>query len=337
MKEDSEADSGSEGSFSSKGADPWDNVEEEVMRAFDDKLDALCPAPLIAGTLAAPDLPPRGTAGCAASVVAEDTTIALAPLVSGTIAAPEQLHQCLAAPSVAKEEARPSLEEPCTTQQVLYSDSSTAFRELCKAEPYRPEDQVLTADEMWGGLSSDDEGAARVCSGTMPGSAVTQQAEQSADLTAPSTHHSSGDKSQRLADTGALLQQACQLEPYKPEDHILTAEEMWGTSDSDNEGGASAAETAGQHAEKQTGDSRDAGSSHVPLVWSASSNSGERLRRVLAGVEAPKVLAGLGFAELSAVAEDCERAVATLRWVLTKQHDMVAAMSGVERPGVPVG
>lgn len=46
----------------------------------------------------------------------------------------------------------------------------------------------------------------------------------------------------------------------------------------------------------------------------------ERLLRILAGPDSEAVLGSLPFEELTAVADDCERAVETLRWVLQRQR-----------------
>lgn len=55
----------------------------------------------------------------------------------------------------------------------------------------------------------------------------------------------------------------------------------------------------------------------------SSGDHQRRLERLLAGTEAPMMLEGLSFEELSLVAEDCQRAVETLRWVLARQQELV--------------
>ena len=57
-----------------------------------------------------------------------------------------------------------------------------------------------------------------------------------------------------------------------------------------------------------------------------------RLRRMLAGAEAPKALSALSFQELDAVAVDCLKAAETLRWVLERQREplLVSDSSGLQ-------
>eukprot|EP00747_Dinoflagellata_sp_TGD_P159275 gnl/TRDRNA2_/TRDRNA2_177878_c1_seq1.p1 gnl/TRDRNA2_/TRDRNA2_177878_c1~~gnl/TRDRNA2_/TRDRNA2_177878_c1_seq1.p1 ORF type:complete len:219 (+),score=58.75 gnl/TRDRNA2_/TRDRNA2_177878_c1_seq1:28-684(+) len=126
-------------------------------------------------------------------------------------------------------------------------------------------------------------------------------------------------------------------EPYRPEDHVLTAEEMWGGLSSGDEGEEEEEQKASPSlpavAEKKLQLDRSQSSSNRrspmadtrPAGVSApsASDDGERLRRVLAGAAAAQELNDLNFAELSAVADDCSRAVETLRWVLQRQRQLL--------------
>eukprot|EP00929_Paragymnodinium_shiwhaense_P104771 TRINITY_DN69486_c0_g1_i1.p1 TRINITY_DN69486_c0_g1~~TRINITY_DN69486_c0_g1_i1.p1 ORF type:complete len:290 (+),score=54.92 TRINITY_DN69486_c0_g1_i1:101-970(+) len=167
-----------------------------------------------------------------------------------------------------------------------------------------------------------------------------------------------------LANDSQRLLQACRDERYDPEDHMMTAEEMWGgASDSDSDASPSiaisaaletAARDAAQHADAASRDVRSLGS-HSPAqatrgtysptlpdrrtAYSPQPHSSPpmrhpmgppmdlqdgRLRRILAGPEAPNVLKDLSFEELSVVADDCQRSVATLRWILQRQQQMLS-------------
>ena len=126
------ADAGSEGggsSSSSRGVD-WDEVEEREMRALDAKLDALCPCPGPAPSSArqATFQPPPRSAGAEA----------VAPKGPPKGPSAEQI------------------------QRLLESDAAVDFgallTDVCKAEPYQPEDHEFTAEDMWG--DSDDDAVA---------------------------------------------------------------------------------------------------------------------------------------------------------------------------------
>lgn len=284
-------------------------------------------------------------------------------------------------------------------------DRCKLLQEICKKDPYNPEDHLLTAEEMWGGMSDDegaagDEAAPPAAEG--PPAPEAQLSAQGAPVAGPTSlagareaappavaefesldgeragssalrptgMHAQGSPSaaaaqpsnaslqrnlRRPADVGALLHQACQLEPYRPEDHFLTAEEMWGDSGSEgsagekptlapaDEGGRFPQDQAftaeemwgGLPGEEDGGHGPEAAFPTCPVTAPRSPcGPQERLARVLAGPEAPQRLGTLEFEELEVVAEDCQRAVETLRWVLARQRAMLA---GSGRPGAGAG
>jgi len=318
------------------------------------------------------------------------------------------------------EDEEPELQEG--KEQVGYTDSQQSLLNICEKDPYRPEDHVLTAEEMWGGLSSEEDGDAAQCpppaligeavaAGDIPSARRPEHGESSEarqGLRASRTHApavsasavagaSAGEvrvlgpslnercgpsstktmascrdpgKLERLATAGCLLQQACHLEPYRPEDHILTAEEMWGSSDDGGEGMQlfeAVQQDCGYQPEDYVltveemwgdpyGDDANGAGEATPMADVASAgaegsgctlgprapelsgigneDSSKRLRWLLAGTEAPRLLGNLGFEELAGVAKDCQCAVETLQWVLARQRDLLVAgaVSGAGPP-----
>jgi hypothetical protein len=65
----------------------------------------------------------------------------------------------------------------------------------------------------------------------------------------------------------------------------------------------------------------------------AEAEAQKRMHRVLAGANATAQLGTLTFSELSAVADDAQRAAETLRWVLARQRQLVLYGAGVREGG----
>merc|ERR1712107_294593 len=117
------------------------------------------------------------------------------------------------------------------------------------------------------------------------------------------------------------VQQVCAQEAYRPdEDHVLTAEEMWGGVSEDDEEPlsvppASVATTFTPPARKGDGLAtvvdRSASASPSSRVLSEPAvvhpavvhRDVTRLQRILAGSDAPAILNGLNFDELAEVAD----------------------------------
>merc|ERR1712039_169416 len=135
--------------------------------------------------------------------------------------------------------------------------------------------------------------------------------------------------------------------PTSPSAEVpLTAEEMWGGVSEDDEEPlsvppASVATTFTPPARKGDGLAtvvdRSASASPSSRVLSepavvqpsaSASRDATRLQRILAGSDAPAILNGLNFDELAEVADDCEKAAETLRFVLQRQRELVASLMG---------
>lgn len=279
-------------------------MEEQALRALDQKLDTL-------GSAAASDechnaVPASGSGHAhrpqqESAAALEDSQRRTEEQSGGQGLHPESL--------VASVEARKSQGEDRTSSHRQLMQSSSAWpvsqwqqleeagrqlEEVCRVQPYRPEDHTLTAEEMWGDTSDED--------GT--GRGVTDGGGRASASAAP--ERSSG---QPLEET------------------VLTAEEMWGGL-SDDEGGAPEKDSPADSAPASLRQAEPLPPPQplpTPAAGSANLSDAERLARLLAGPEAPQTLGRLRFAELTAVAEDCQKAVETLRWVLTRQHEMASA------------
>jgi len=165
------------------------------------------------------------------------------------------------------------------------------------------------------------------------------------------------------------MMEVCKHEAYRPEDHMLTVEEMWGSEDEDgdiaqvknqsvysatptqagfarrweDEQALTAEEMWGAASDDDAGE-RDPQNPKIgckkgqlvgatSMIDSRGPSAEERLDRMLAGPEASRQLRELSFEELGAVADDCQKAVETLRWVLRQQHSLLlgkSASSGLE-------
>ncbi|CAE6972588.1 unnamed protein product [Symbiodinium sp. CCMP2592] len=102
---------------------------------------------------------------------------------------------------------------------------------------------------MWAGFSSEEEAveaplvmevpAATNKGPSEPACMVPerpQKRQEVLEMSQPSQPSSQAFDASQLVDAGRLLENACLQEPYRPEDHQLTAEEFWGgTSDSSQE------------------------------------------------------------------------------------------------------
>ncbi|CAE7445252.1 unnamed protein product, partial [Symbiodinium sp. CCMP2456] len=308
----------SDGESSSDYEQDWDNLERDSMRALEARLAQLDDA-------GQADLQQRGAARAAA---ASSTDVASGERVleaaeQGFVPGPH--------------------------------DDLRQMRDAVLSEPYRPEDHVLTQEEMWAGFSSEEEAVEAplvmevpAATNKGPSEAASRVPEQPQkrqavlEMSQPSQPSSqacrqkSGPFCQQLAqllfaedlvtlntfdqiceafdasqlvDAGRLLENACLQEPYRPEDHELTAEEFWGgTSDSSQERQSIAALPA-----KTTGKLQQA-----PLAETEKPSEAVRLERLLSAAAAPTVLADLSFVELGEVARDCLKAAETLQWVLNR-------------------
>eukprot|EP00439_Symbiodinium_sp_Y106_P065089 s271_g10.t1 len=274
----------SDGESSSDYEQDWDNLERDSMRALEARLAQLDDA----GQGQA-DLQQRGAARAAA---ASSTDVA---------------------------SARSFVPGP--------HDDLRHLRDAVLSEPYRPEDHVLTQEEMWAGFSSEEDAveaplvmevpAATNKGPSEPASMVPerpQQRQEVLEMSQPSQPSSQAFDASQLVDAGRLLENACLQEPYRPEDHQLTAEEFWGgTSDSSQERQSVAALPAKTAGKQQ----------QVALAEAGGPLEAVRLERLLSASAAPTVLGDLSFAELGEVARDCLKAAETLQWVLNRQHAMV--------------
>eukprot|EP00931_Biecheleriopsis_adriatica_P043080 TRINITY_DN24620_c0_g1_i1.p1 TRINITY_DN24620_c0_g1~~TRINITY_DN24620_c0_g1_i1.p1 ORF type:complete len:258 (-),score=64.11 TRINITY_DN24620_c0_g1_i1:89-862(-) len=165
------------------------------------------------------------------------------------------------------------------------------LQEACFSEPYRQEDHTLTTQEMWDGFSSEDEpdqrdetvlpakpvsAAASTAGSTRAASSGYADTFAAAAAAAGSSQRSPGVSTQSRSpqltaqakapmDAGRLLEEACKLEPYRPEDHVLSPEEFWGGSSGSSDGGKQKdAPTSGQAA---PGDPRDAHHLAADEMW----------------------------------------------------------------------
>jgi len=299
--EDGSSDDGKNGgasSSSSSSGGHWDRMEEQAMRALDEKLDSAAAADGHRNSLSASASGAMARRPHESAAVPQDSKRMMGEQNEGDDCG-----------SGHRQLTQSSSAQPASRWQHL-EDAGRQLEEVCKSEPYRPEDHALTAEEMWGDTSDEEDG-------------TRKERTDGAGRAVAST-------SARQPDGQPL------------EDAMLTAEEMWGGL-SDDEGGA---------ADKTTTKDPTAVSAVVPTQPSAhgggiplkqseplappqplptpsgggtSLSDAERLKRVLAGADAAQVLGKLRFAELTAVAADCQKAVETLRWVLTRQHEMASA------------
>ncbi|CAE8581004.1 unnamed protein product [Polarella glacialis] len=415
----------------------WDNIEKESMRALDAQLASLGQGPGESGPgdkVRTPSSKVRAKGGSKVVASASSSSHAVASeqdLVSAPVS--PAVHSPSPGESSASNRG-PALQDflpgpPPARERDELSEDARRLKETCILDPYRPEDHVLTSEEMWGGLSSGDEGEEgdderKVTQAEQEAAQAEQEAAQESYR---STYRSTLDSGTRhpgssagavdasdmsnawsssawnvpsepreglscgivgaetslgtirsaqkepplrvpcprpadfyldpLVDAGKLLEEACAREPYRQEDHFLTAAEMWGGSSGSDSGrqqqplGSSPQNRAQQAwvaedqpltAEEMWGGVSDdeaenapAQSSHLSApadhgvsrqtglaANSVSRSKAERLHRILAGHRAATELADLNFEELSAVADDCLRAVDTLRWVLDRQRGL---------------
>jgi len=348
--------SGEGSSGSDWEGEPWEDIEQKAMRALDEKLDELYPA--------TPYL--RASNSTAAALGSTTHNGRCAVVKDACIGGPSELAACLngGPPAAASGVTKPELSSSPLVPGVAGSvgQGTRQLEEACLLEPYRPEDHILTAEEMWGGLEDDEDddelyqpapsSPAASFRTTAPalsaggGSAVAEKAHcvgSSPPVAAQGCLTIAANGTATMGPYEPLstlcegrpmggLQDACLLEPYRPEDHVLTADEMWGGREHDNDNvddGLIVKEAA-------TLVVTTADSSRSPT----HDGSKQRLCRILAGGNAPALLEHLDFDELSALADDCTCAAETLRWVLQRQRDLVAG-AGRSIPtqggGVPPG
>lgn len=252
-------------------------------------------------------------------------------------------------------------------QNMELLEDARRLQEVCLREKYRPEDHVFTAEEMWGGSSSSEEAEKPAEEPKLPAKAPQQGTSSqpqlrllevglrpSASTTArlreklPKGVVMADSKLVGMAGVSAQLQAACQGDPYRPEDHTLSAEEMWGGLDAkapelpeDLEepltleefwGSALLAppgrgpESSTQSAEQKVSNQSSGLQLTRPAAQTALSPE-QRLGRLLAGEEAASQLSALSFEELEEVVSDCQRAVTTLRWALSRQRELLHCRS----------
>lgn len=171
------------------------------------------------------------------------------------------------------------------------------------SDPYNPEDHMLTADEMWGGLSDDE---AAVDEAAAAQSRVAQPVEPAEpEPTRPPTAVAEVAASAAAPAVAASAAAAAPSRVAWPADEQRPAEE----------GSAPMPDTSSQ--------------------GPCACGDALRLRRLLAGADAPQVLGSLDFGELTDLADECGRVAETLQWVMKRQRDLLTAASkGLSRPPV---
>eukprot|EP00928_Gymnodinium_smaydae_P024440 TRINITY_DN19773_c0_g2_i1.p1 TRINITY_DN19773_c0_g2~~TRINITY_DN19773_c0_g2_i1.p1 ORF type:complete len:294 (-),score=55.83 TRINITY_DN19773_c0_g2_i1:24-905(-) len=278
-------DSMPESSSSENDAESWGDHEERAMQAFESQLDRLCPATGAIGSNAlkadsrrssdADQLPKQPASAASSSAVVHSPP-------SWPPSQPQAPEVPQNGVSVTDSSMLRSAFEADAGDDSVPSAMSR-LQAICLQEPYRPEDHIMTAEEMWADSSAEE------------------QEEQSR---------------------------------ARAEDEPLSAAEMWGC-DSEDEG-SPALNPSRQAIARVANAQRVAAPSSVPEappplserageVAPSDSADALRLRRILAGDAAQGLLGGLTIEELDAVADDCERAVETLRWVLRRQRELASS------------
>lgn len=328
------APSGDEGDSESSGCateEGWDNLEEDAMKAFDAKLDALL--------------------ANSAEAIQVCTSSTRVPVLSSL------------AESAGTQPATMSAVNLCDCSATAATAGATADAESAGALQAETLPAVNLFDcSATAGATADAESGGALQAESLPAAITTPVANRDLGLPLPRATPTllrevgiaAGDLSQML--------QAVAHEPYRPEDHILSLEEMWGGSE--EEGGAdivgsgvpvpspngtispvaSPMRFRGQGVEgtgKREADQFDANvfqpendfslrllDPQASIAALQKESAEERLRKILAGQFAPEVLDKLSFSELDAIADDCQRAVETLRYIISRQRTLAAAEQG---------
>lgn len=237
----------------------WDSLEQQALNALDAQLDMHYPVGC--------DIPCKSsvTGRGTGSGAGQDNRQFVDHRVFYASSSESNQQQQARSTDFALAARKPSSPNPNKDAELL--KDACQLQEICLQERYQPEDHVLTAEEMWGGTSSSDdqgeqetqlqlekEDPARkelqlhnagelnsrhqlISRGAAPAvwfghdslnadrwarNSGLPRSERNPEAETEEGNHS------ELASVAARLQAVCQEDPYCPEDHLLTPDEMWG-------------------------------------------------------------------------------------------------------------
>jgi len=242
-------------SGSDDAGESWDKYEERLMQAYDKRVDELHPP---AASAAAPAAHVEGSQAARPTAAASQAQAASSDLLR-----PGDATYSGDASRIIGVEDAPKRE---------------AFLAACMAEPYKPEDHICSAEDMWAGFSSSDDDAAGPVDKS--GRAAEVQRTTPSPVTAASVLRESAPRVTTPATQTAGTAESCRAAPETRRPHALPPD--------------------------------------------------ERLRRLLSGPNAAERLGDLSFKELSWIADDCQLAMTTMQWVLHRQRALLGHVQGDE-------